>query len=58
MDLGQSDGGLPPDSVVEETDAALAATEEAIDRYHDPRAGLDGAGRGRAVLAVLGHLAS
>jgi len=27
MDLGQSDGGLPPDSVVEETDAILADTE-------------------------------
>jgi cytosine/adenosine deaminase-related metal-dependent hydrolase len=36
MDLGHSSGGLPPDNVVEETDAALAATEEAIDRYHDP----------------------
>jgi cytosine/adenosine deaminase-related metal-dependent hydrolase len=36
MDLGQSDGGLPPDSVVEERDAILAATEAAIDRYNDP----------------------
>jgi 8-oxoguanine deaminase len=36
MDLGESAGGLPPDSVVEDTDAALAATEEAIDRFHDP----------------------
>jgi cytosine/adenosine deaminase-related metal-dependent hydrolase len=36
MDLGRSAGGLPPDSVVEDTDAALAATEEAIGRYHDP----------------------
>jgi len=27
MDLGQSDGGLPPDSGVEETDAILADTE-------------------------------
>jgi cytosine/adenosine deaminase-related metal-dependent hydrolase len=36
MDLGQSDGGLPPDNVVEQTDAALAATEEAIERFHDP----------------------
>jgi len=36
MDLGRSRGGLPPDHVVEETDAALAATEEAIDRWHDP----------------------
>jgi cytosine/adenosine deaminase-related metal-dependent hydrolase len=29
MDLGESDGGLPPDAVVEERDAVLAATEEA-----------------------------
>jgi cytosine/adenosine deaminase-related metal-dependent hydrolase len=36
MDLGQSDGGLPPDSVVEDRDAILAATEAAIDRYNDP----------------------
>src|SRR5262245_9187698 len=39
MDLGESAGGLPPDVVVEETDAALAATEEAIDRFHDPSPG-------------------
>lgn len=36
MDLGVSRGGLPPDEIVEETDVALAGTEEAIDRYHDP----------------------
>jgi cytosine/adenosine deaminase-related metal-dependent hydrolase len=36
MDLGASAGGLPPDDVVEDTDAALAATDEAISRYHDP----------------------
>jgi cytosine/adenosine deaminase-related metal-dependent hydrolase len=29
MDLGQSDGGLPPDSVVEDPDDVLAATEAA-----------------------------
>ncbi|WP_426511350.1 8-oxoguanine deaminase [Dactylosporangium sp. McL0621] len=39
MDLSEKDGGLPPDSVVEDTDAALAATKEAIDRYHDPAPG-------------------
>ncbi|MGN9909479.1 8-oxoguanine deaminase [Phytohabitans sp. LJ34] len=39
MDLGASAGGLPPDEIVEDTDAALAATEEAIDRYHDPSPG-------------------
>ena len=36
MDLGRADGGLPPDEVVEDRDAILAATEEAIDAYHDP----------------------
>jgi cytosine/adenosine deaminase-related metal-dependent hydrolase len=39
MDLGRSSGGLPPDDLVEDTDAALAATAEAIDRYHDPEPG-------------------
>ena len=36
MDLGASSGGLPPDEVVEDRDTALAATEEAIGRWHDP----------------------
>jgi hypothetical protein len=36
MDLGRSAGGLPPDEIVEDTDAALAATEEAVRRFHDP----------------------
>lgn len=36
MDLGQSQGGLPPDEVVEDRDAVLAATEAAIERWHDP----------------------
>jgi 8-oxoguanine deaminase len=35
MDLGESRGGLPPDSCVEDTDSALAAMSEAIDRWHD-----------------------
>jgi cytosine/adenosine deaminase-related metal-dependent hydrolase len=39
MDLGRSAGGLPPDDLVEDTGAALAATEAAIDRYHDPSPG-------------------
>ncbi|TWP51794.1 8-oxoguanine deaminase [Lentzea tibetensis] len=34
MDRGESDGGLPPDNLVEDTDAALRATEEAIGDYH------------------------
>jgi cytosine/adenosine deaminase-related metal-dependent hydrolase len=36
MDLGQSQGGLPPDRVVEDLDAILAATETAIATHHDP----------------------
>jgi cytosine/adenosine deaminase-related metal-dependent hydrolase len=36
MNLGESAGGLPPDSVVEQHDAILAATGAAIDRWHDP----------------------
>ncbi len=36
MDLGESKGGLPPDHVVEEIDAILEATAEAIGRHHDP----------------------
>ena len=39
MDLGQRDGGLPPDSVVEDRDAILTATQDAIDRHHDPAPG-------------------
>ncbi|MFG2039374.1 8-oxoguanine deaminase [Dactylosporangium sp. NPDC048998] len=39
MDLSAKDGGLPPDTVVEDTDAALAATKAAIDRFHDPSPG-------------------
>ena len=39
MDLGASAGGLPPDDVVEDRDAILAATQEAIDRFHDPGEG-------------------
>jgi cytosine/adenosine deaminase-related metal-dependent hydrolase len=39
MDLGASAGGLPPDDVVETIDEILAATESAIERFHDPRPG-------------------
>jgi cytosine/adenosine deaminase-related metal-dependent hydrolase len=36
MDLGRSAGGLPPDEIVETTDDALAAADEAVRRFHDP----------------------
>lgn len=35
MSLGESDGGLPPDSVVESEDAILADTRRLIEEYHD-----------------------
>jgi cytosine/adenosine deaminase-related metal-dependent hydrolase len=35
MDLGESDGGLPPDFAVESTDAALQASADAVARYHN-----------------------
>ncbi|MDQ6919017.1 MAG: amidohydrolase family protein, partial [Candidatus Dormibacteraeota bacterium] len=39
MDLGESQGGLPPDSVVEDIDTILAETERVVTRYHDPNPG-------------------
>ncbi len=35
MDLGQSRGGLPPDSVVEDLDDILASTQAVYERLHD-----------------------
>jgi cytosine/adenosine deaminase-related metal-dependent hydrolase len=35
MDLGASQGGLPPDHVVEDRDTILASTEAVADRWHD-----------------------
>jgi cytosine/adenosine deaminase-related metal-dependent hydrolase len=39
MDLGERDGGLPPDRVVEPTDDALARSRDAVRRWHDPSPG-------------------
>jgi cytosine/adenosine deaminase-related metal-dependent hydrolase len=39
MDLGERDGGLPPDAVVETTDDALERSREAVERWHDPSPG-------------------
>ena len=36
MSVGRSQGGLPPDSVVEAEDAILRDTERLIARWHDP----------------------
>ena len=39
MSVGQSRGGLPPDSVVQSEDAILLDSERLIDEYHDPAPG-------------------
>ena len=39
MDLGVSDGGLPPDELVEEPDAVLADTERLVGALHEPGPG-------------------
>jgi cytosine/adenosine deaminase-related metal-dependent hydrolase len=36
MDLGKSQGGLPPDEITEDRDQILQASADAIDRFHDP----------------------
>jgi 8-oxoguanine deaminase len=39
MSLGESAGGLPPDSVVEKEEDILKESERLIQRYHDPKPG-------------------
>jgi 8-oxoguanine deaminase len=39
MSLGQSKGGLPPDSVVEPEENILRDSQRLIERYHDPKPG-------------------
>ncbi len=39
MSLGESQGGLPPDRVVEDEDFILRDTRRAIETYHDPEPG-------------------
>jgi 8-oxoguanine deaminase len=39
MSLGRSQGGLPPDGLVEDEERILADMERLIRRYHDPRPG-------------------
>lgn len=46
MDLSERDGGLPPDSVVQDRDAILADSERVIGRYHEK-------GRGAMIQIAL-----
>jgi len=36
MSIGESEGGLPPDNSVEDEDALLRETQQAIERWHNP----------------------
>ena len=58
MSLSQKDGGLPPDDVVDDDDAILAACEEAVAQAPRPLVRGDGADRPRPVLAVHRHRGS
>src|SRR6202012_6099389 len=46
MNLSQCDGGLPPDSVVQDEDAILADSERVVKRFHE-------AGEGAMVQIAL-----
>lgn len=39
MNLSEKDGGLPPDSIVQDEDTILADCERVLARYHDPSEG-------------------
>ncbi len=39
MSLGESDGGLPPDSVVDDEETILNDSRRVIEKYHDPSPG-------------------
>ena len=39
MSLGESQGGLPPDSVVDSEERILSDSQRLIETYHDPQAG-------------------
>src|ERR1700749_2825823 len=42
MNLSQRDGGLPPDSVVQDEDTILADSERVVARYHESGEGAAG----------------
>ena len=54
MDRSQKDGGLPPDSVVQDEDTILADSERVVGKTPPARRGCDGADRAGAMLAVFG----
>ncbi len=55
MSIGESDGGLPPDSLVEREAAILDDAIRLIDAFHDPAPGVDAAHRPCPLFAVFGQ---
>ena len=53
MNLSEKDGGLPPDSVVQDEETILADSERVLKLLHDPRPGAQDPGRARALFAIL-----
>ncbi|MBD3677557.1 MAG: 8-oxoguanine deaminase [Rhodobacteraceae bacterium] len=39
MSIGETDGGLPPDALVEREEAILRDSQRVVDAFHDPRPG-------------------
>ena len=53
MNLSEKDGGLPPDSVVQDEDTILADSERVVELFHDPKPGAQVSRRARALFAVF-----
>ena len=58
MNLSEKDGGLPPDSVVQDEETILADSERVLKLFHDPKPGAHDPRRARALFAVLDLQAS
>ena len=53
MNLSEKDGGLPPDSVVQDEETILADSERVLKLFHDPKPRRAHPRRARAVFPVL-----
>ena len=53
MNLSEKDGGLPPDSVVQDEETILADSERVLKLFHDPKPRRANSRRACAVFAVL-----
>ena len=58
MNRGQKDGGLPPDTVVQDEQTILADSERVLKLFHDPKPGRANPHRARALLAILDRQAA